>query len=67
MPIVKCPTCQQSEQDHRLRKRLCPEIECGCRNCLWCGHSFKLHPIAIELDHADALELNKQEVSNVTL
>ena len=53
---MKCPVCGETEQQHQLRKNLCPEIDCGCKNCYWCGHQIQLTERAIDLDIDDAIE-----------
>lgn len=55
---MKCPICQQTQEGHRIRKILCPEISCGCKNCYWCGHQIQIVDWAIDMDHDEALELN---------
>jgi hypothetical protein len=58
MTLEACPLCRETLQGHRLRATLCPEISCGCKNCYWCGHQIPMVTWAIDLDHADALEMN---------
>ena len=56
---MKCPNCQESFENHQAKKALCPEVGCWCKNCYWCGHQIQMVDWAVDMDHKDALELDR--------